>query len=226
MDEDRGLELGAVGAKAVNAAAVEQEILRQVAEAAGDAAGPDPTDLEARQRQLWAVRRELRAVRAAVAALERPPEEDGDQGEDAPAPAPPPLAQGELQAAVMRERLAGLEAQAAELEAALRAAGVVPETHVPEEAVAQALLEARKGKKGRKKASRAAALEEADLFDAAEAVAAGGRGASLVETERDRLIRLVRSPAPAPFFSAPLTPAPPFPPCAGCADPVRPPGRL
>jgi hypothetical protein len=204
MDEDRGLKLDAVGAKAVNAAAVEQEILRQVSEATGDAAGPAPSDTEARQRQLWAVRRELRAVRTAVAAMERPPEEQDDlidQDDDFAPPVPPPLAQGELQQAVMRERLAGLEAQAAELEAALRAAGVAPEEHIPEEAVQQALLEAQKGKKGRKKARKAAVeIEEADLFDAAEAVAAGGRGASLVETERDRLIRLVRNASCAILF--------------------------
>lgn len=143
--------------------------------------------------------------------MERPPEDEAeeiDDGDGFAPPVPPPLAQGELQQAVMRERLAGLEAQAAELEAALRAAGVAPEEHVPEEAVQQALLEAQKGKKGRKKSKKALEeIEEADLFDAAEAVAAGGRGASLVETERDRLIRLVRRAVQLSFS---LTLAHPF----------------
>lgn len=181
----------AVGATGVSAADIEQTILRQVENATQNETA---TDLEAQQQQLWAVRRELRAVRSTLTQMEQPPEEPGEDGEDL---GPKPLAQGELQLAVMRERLAGLEREAAHLERSLAQAGATPVAQIPEEAVQEVLLKSKKGNKGGKKGARVEFdLQEADLFDAAEAAAAAtqGRGASLVETERDRLIRLVGIP--------------------------------
>ena len=179
----------AVGATAVNAAEIEQNILRQVENAAGN---ETVNELEAKQQQLWAVRRELRAVRSTLTQMEQPPEEAENEGEDA---GPKSLAHGELQLAVMRERLVGLEREAAQLERSLAQYGAAPAPQVTEENVQEVLLKNKKGKKGGKKGAGVRfELQEADLFDAAEAAAAAtqGRGASLVETERDRLIRLVR----------------------------------
>jgi hypothetical protein len=179
---DQELEAG-LGATAVNAAALEQHILRE-AQAVVQPAG------DQQRQQLRAVRRELRAVRSALARLEAAAgAEDGEDEGDAPAP----LVRGELQEAVMRQRLSGLEAEQAGLEAALRQAGAAPEAEAPAvpAAAAGADLGAAKGRGGKRQKVQFD-LEEADLFDAAEAVAGRGAGASLVETERDRLIRLVR----------------------------------
>jgi hypothetical protein len=193
-NEEIGLE--EIGATAVNAAAVEQQILRQVEKTAPGAA-EGTNDLETKQEQLWAVRRELRAVRKAIQQMEQPAslqEHENDYDEAGPSTAAP-LAQGELQQAVMRERLAGLERQEATLESSLAAAGIdTTAPDITEAAVQEILLKANKkkgGKKGGKKGRSVQFedLQEDDLFDAA--AAAQGKGASLVETERDRLIRLV-----------------------------------
>jgi hypothetical protein len=195
-NEEIGLE--EVGATAVNAASVEQEILRQVEKAApGVAEGTN--ELETKQEQLWAVRRELRAVHSAVQQLEEPSavsEPDNDDGYDAGPSTAAPLAQGELQQAVMRERLAGLERQAADLENYLAAAGIdITAPDITQEAIQEVLLKQNKKKNNKKGGKKARSvqlqnLQDDDLF-AAAAAATQGRGASLVETERDRLIRLV-----------------------------------
>ena len=202
-DED-AMGLAEMGATAVNAASLEQDILQRVEE--NQPAVPT-TDLEAMQQQLWSVRRELGAVRSTVEMMERPPPPPSEQLDDGVpvtevAAPPPPLVQGELQHAVMKERLSGLEKEAAQLENSLAAAGVAPAPQIPKEAVQEVLLLRNNTKEtggggvsGSKKRRRPEAvefdLEEADLFGAAEAAAARGRGASLIETERDRLIRLV-----------------------------------
>lgn len=193
-NEEIGLE--EVGATAVNAASVEQQILRQVENVAPGAAG-GTNDLEVKQEQLWAVRRELRAVRSAVQKMEQPAQEElVDNVDDDGILIAAPLAQGELQQAVMRERLAGLERQAVDLENSLAAAGVAPAPDITQEAAQEVLLKANKKKNSKKSGNKARSvqfedLQDDDLFDAA--AAAQGRGASLVETERDRLIRLVRT---------------------------------
>jgi len=194
--ENEEIGLDEVGATAVNAASVEQQILRQV-ETAAPGAAEGPNDLETKQEQLWAVRRELRAVRSAVEQMEQPASEEPDNygnNEAGPSTAAP-LAQGELQQAVMRERLAGLERHAATLEGTLAAAGVnTTAPDITQEAVQEVLLKANKKKNSKKAGKKARSvqfenLQDDDLFDAA--AAAQGRGASWVETERDRLIRLV-----------------------------------
>jgi hypothetical protein len=193
-NEEIGLE--EVGATAVNVASIEQQILCQV-ETAAPGAAEGPNDLETKQEQLWAVWRELRAVRSAVQQMQQPaPEEpeNDDYSKAGPSTAAP-LAQGELQQAVMRERLAGLERQAVELENSLAAAGVdTAAPDITQEAVQEVLLKANKKKIHKKSGKQARSvqfenLQDDDLFDAA--AAAQGRGASLIETERDRLIRLV-----------------------------------
>lgn len=190
--ENEEIGLYQVGATAVNAASIEQQILRQV-ENAAPGATEGPNDLEIKQEQLWLVRREIRAVRSAVQQMEQPGSEpDNDDNNEPGPPTAAPLAQGELQQAVMRERLAGLERQAANLENSLAAAGIdTAAPNITEKTVQEALLKANKnGRKGGKKARSVhfENLQDDDLFDAA--AAAQGRGASLVETERDRLIRL------------------------------------
>lgn len=191
--ENEEIGLYQVGATAVNAASIEQQILRQV-ENAAPGATEGPNDLEIKQEQLWLVRREIRAVRSAVQQMEQPGSEpDNDDNNEPGPPTAAPLAQGELQQAVMRERLAGLERQAANLENSLAGAGIdTAAPNITEKTVQEALLKANKnGRKGGKKARSVhfENLQDDDLFDAA--AAAQGRGASLVETERDRLIRLV-----------------------------------
>jgi DNA excision repair protein ERCC-6 len=182
--EATDLELGARGE---DAAALDERIVAAVERrGGGELSGDEPEALAARLR---AVRREARAVRSAV---EPPPAaaepEDGEDGEapaaaaeDAEAPA---LAGGELHRAVMRRRLADLEAQEAALEATLaRAGGAPPARPAPPAAVACPAAKKRRVEKVRFE------LEEADLFDAAEAAAGAAPRAALVETERDRLIR-------------------------------------
>lgn len=220
------------------------------AQAAGDATAPAAagadSDPAALQQQLRAVQRELRTVGAAVEALqeqqeqqERQPAEQLHQaGEGGRAPHVAPGPGDALQQAVMRQRLAGLQAQQQELEDALRGVGVEPSVHAEDApasgstpgqrrpsrgrtafvaqgsgtpadaAQAPAAAEvgaaaggatgggAAKGRgsgKGRKKV-QFAELEEADVFEGSGPPAggdAGGPGGALVETERDRLIRLV-----------------------------------
>jgi DNA excision repair protein ERCC-6 len=189
-NEEIGLE--EVGATAVNAASVEEQILRQVDTTAAEATN----DLQTKQEQLWAVRREVRAVRSAVQQMEQPATEQPEYSDDeAGTSTAAPLAQGELQQAVMRERLAGLEKQAANLENTLAAAGIdTTAPDITQEAVQEVLLKANKKKISKKEGKKARTvqfqnLQDDDLFDAA-AAAQGRGGASLVETERDRLIRL------------------------------------
>ena len=184
-------DLADVGATAVNVATIEQKIIEDAQKhAAGGAEAPQP-DADTLQDQLRAVRREARAVRSAAGRLHPRAPEGAEPDEGAS------LVGGELQQAVMRQRLAGLEAEEATLRAALAAVGQEPEDDAPTEAALQEVLmeEQRKKSKGRKKGQQVQFdLEEADLFDAADAAAAaaqGRGGASLVETERDRLIRLV-----------------------------------
>jgi len=187
-------ELQAIGATAVNAAAIEQQIIKEAAHGEDTVPETAEDDTDELQEQLRAVRRELRAVRAAVDRMQQPEAEAGPR--DA---APAPLAQGELQTAVMKQRLAGLVAREATLQSTLAAAGIQDVPDGPtEEALQDVLLAAQrknsKGKgKGKPPRSAHADLQEDDLFDAAEAAAAAARGrggGSLVETERDRLIRL------------------------------------
>lgn len=121
---------------------------------------------------------------------------------------------GTLQQAVMQQRLADLQARRQQLEEGMRQLGVEPPAAPAPASIAagpsrgkrlasapgkQAAAEpAKKGgaagskrKKGKK--VQFAELEEADLFEDAGAAPGGGDAAAgLVETERDRLIRLVR----------------------------------
>ena len=185
-------------ATAVNAEVLEQQILRLAQGDGGQPPETAPNNALHLRQQLRAVRRELRAVRSTVARLHPVSGDDGQEGEDLEQAGPAPLARGELQHAVMRERLAGLEAEERSLEEALVQAGCTaeaePATEQAQAAPATLPLAggAKAGGAGGGKQHRQEQfddLEEADLFDAVDA--ARGQGGSLVETERDRLIRLV-----------------------------------
>lgn len=235
------------------------------AQAAGEAPAPVAADAgldpAALQQQLRAVQRELHTVSAAVDALQQheqqqeQQEQQGQQGqqpaeqgqqdilEGGRAPLPASHAGNALQQAVMRQRLAGLQAQRQHLEDTLRGLGVEPAAEgsagaLPSGATggqrkpsrgrtafaAQGSSQAggtaqpaaraaamgepggteaggrargRAGGKGRKTV-QFAELEEADMFEEGGAAAggsAGGPEGALVETERDRLIRLVGAAA-------------------------------
>ncbi|PSC71103.1 CHROMATIN REMODELING 8 [Micractinium conductrix] len=219
----------ALGARIEEASAIEAEVLAQ-AQAAGEAPAPDapPSDSDpaALQQQLRAVRREMRTVGSAVEAYQRAQQQGADEaaheadGGELPAAAPAAHAPpgGALQAAVMQQRLAGLTAQAQELEELLqRLDAPLPDEGASAGAAATrgpsrgkntppplpgaaarrpplAPEPGRRGQQGRKgkKAVQFEELDDGDLF-AEDAGAGGGRGgatAGLVETERDRLIRL------------------------------------
>ena len=195
-------DLEAAGATAVNAAALEQQILRHVDGVDPAAAtNQNVSVLETQQQELWAIQREIRTVRATIAAqFESTPQADNNTNDNDATQQQKPnqslsLAQNDLQKALMKERLAGLEKQAVQLEELLTAAGHHPTTQFPDEAaLQQVLIDEHKKKRTATKHNRKKVqqqldtLEEADLFEAADAVA--GRSTSLVETERDRLIRL------------------------------------
>jgi DNA excision repair protein ERCC-6 len=188
----------------------------EVAAAAAGEAEPEPAHLE---QQLHAVRRELRAVRTVVDGLHQQqqgqPPEEAPQEEGAGAPQQDTLAAGAaaaggaLQQAVMAQRLAGLEAQQRQLEEALvragrpplpppappaqggpRGASPGPASRPQGRATGAAGLPPKGGKKGRKKRP-ASELMEVDIFGNGEDDEGHPvEGAALVETERDRLIRL------------------------------------
>lgn len=189
-------ELDAIGAKAVDTANIERQIMHQTGNDAEIAETERPVGAEDMQDQLRAVRRELRTIQTALRRMNR---EDSQGLLSGDGSAPAPLAKGELHEAVMQQRLQGLEAREASLLSALAHAGLEPDEIVPtEEALQNVLLTARKrrGSKAGKDGGAAVQfeLEEDDLFDAASSfmVAAQGKGkGSLIETERDRLIRLV-----------------------------------
>ena len=206
---------------------------QQVGAAPADA--PAGSDAASLQQQLRAVQRELRAVAAAVDGYHQQQEEqqaEGQQqqqqqqqqaGEDAagggqappPPPAPAATAAGALQAAVMQQRLEGLQARKQQLEQSLRELGVEPVAAAPAAgpgpssqqqqrrqgkqqppAKAAAAAGGSRGKKGRGRGAPAD-LAEADIFEGEEGGGGGGAeeaAGGLVETERDRLIRLVRCP--------------------------------
>lgn len=209
----------------------------------------DAADPSSLLQQLAAVRREVRTVAAAVEGFQQQDEEreqqeaeqrggeegGGAQG-DGQAPGPPPGAPGgALQQALMQQRLAGLQAQQQQLEAALQELGVVSAGAVaggsavaePANAAAAAAAGGRGRAPMRGKRQAAAQLPpagpsagsgkqkqkgkqrvqfdlaEADVFEGADAAAGGAAAAAaaggLVETERDRLIRLVRGGALVPL---------------------------
>lgn len=225
---------------ASNRACLPTQALLSQAQQAGAApteAPADAADPSSLLQQLAAVRREARTVAAAVERFQQQAEEreqqaeqgDADGGgqaqEDGQAPGPPAAAPGgALQQALMQQRLAGLQAQQKQLEAALQELGVVSAGAVatggasaePAAAAAAAGGRSRAPMRGKRQAAAplptagpAAGsdkrkgkkqvqfdLAEADIFEGADeaggAAAAAAAAGGLVETERDRLIRLVR----------------------------------
>jgi hypothetical protein len=180
------------GATAVNTADIEAQIAAQAHGVDLNAPATSPEQLE---RQLMAVGRELKALRGTMDAEELAADAvAADEAEDNEARDPAPLVRDSLHQAVMKERIAGLEQKQAALQEALIQAGhpLPTVTQPPVAAVEGARARSggipkRRGKQHKTQKSDVAPLEEEDLFEA-EAVAA----TSLVETERDRLIRMVR----------------------------------
>ncbi|PRW57121.1 CHROMATIN REMODELING 8 [Chlorella sorokiniana] len=232
-------ELDALGVTAVDQATIEARVLAQAqqAGAAPTEAPTDATDPSSLLQQLAAVRREARTVAAAVDRFQQQAEEreqqaaqagaDGDSQapEDGQAPGPAGAAPGgALQQALMQQRLAGLQAQQQQLEAALQELGVVSagataggsadgEPASTDAAAAASGSRSRAPMRGKRQAAAppppagpAAGngkqkskkqvqfdLAEADVFEGADAAggaAAAAAAGGLVETERDRLIRL------------------------------------
>jgi hypothetical protein len=127
------------------------------------------------EREIWAVKSSLQRV-------------DGEEQEEAGL-----LVQDPLQQALMEERLKSLEDEYKSLNSASKQS-LVMSNGVPAAGISLRDLQSQQepqGKSERKRPRTQSTLVEADLFDEARPKR-GGQGGSLIETERDRLIRLVR----------------------------------
>ncbi|KAK9815514.1 hypothetical protein WJX72_004939 [[Myrmecia] bisecta] len=209
--------LDSLGVTAVSTVQVEKNLLAKAEKAAAGKRGAKAkqsadTRQERLQQQLAAVGKELRAVYASLDDLQEP-EPDQDQAEHAEADSEglrltsASLAAADtsrqLQRATVAQRLEDLEAQQERLQVALdaelraaaaEAGGEAPqEPAAPSDNSAEASQDqpaaASKAKRNAKKAQQGSVLlEEDDTLDAELKAAANTGG--LVETERDRLIRL------------------------------------
>ena len=217
MTEEEAKNLSGLGARAVNASSIEEEVIRK--SQGLDATSSKPTNddegnnVRDAQAELRAVRRELRAVSSEASRLrgglspstdanEQPNNEEIDhnihtvlseQNEEGM------LGGGELQQAMLQQRIAGLEAREKKLVSLLESSGADTEVGrdiPPSEQIRELFFNSVKSGKKRNGKNRLAqkigksgglqsSLTDADLFDAMEAA-----GSSLVETERDRLIRI------------------------------------
>ena len=198
--------LADVGARAVNAASIERHVIQQAngsvfREHIGSE--NDPADLEEIQHQLRAVRREIRAVSLETSRLKEiwdgKNAGEGLEGE---------ILGGSLQQAMLEQRLAGLESRQEDLVAALQSVGgtlkegieghpqcskksqKMPERKIVDLVTNKGPQTSTSKRNYRKDEDGDAALVDADLFEEITAGDGASGGPSLVETERDRLIRI------------------------------------
>jgi len=171
--EDKGeLDPQGLGAVAsVQASSIEQKIYQNISKESGcndeDALVDQQERLKGLEREIWALQSALQGEKDG---------QDDDAGQEGGAVTTTmKMMDDPLQQAVMKERLVSLEGEYRELldsgKNEIRAS-----------------TGARAGKRDRERSGK---LIEADLFDDARPKK-GGKGGSLIETERDRLIRLVR----------------------------------
>lgn len=126
------------------------------------------------EREIWAVKSSLQRV-------------DGEEQEETGL-----LVQDPLQQALMEERLKSLEDEYKNLNSVSKQSWVMS-NGAPAAGISSKDLQSQQepqGKSGWKRPRTQSTLVEADLFDEARPKR-GGKGGSLIETERDRLIRLV-----------------------------------
>lgn len=168
MEDKEELDPQGLGAVAsVQASSIEEKIYQNIAKESGFKRDDDLVDqrerLKGLEREIWALQSALHCENDGEA-------DDASQGgENAMKMMDDPLQQ-----AVMKERLASLEGEYNELLNSVKNE-------------VRASTGARAGKRERERSGK---LMEADLFDDARPKK-GGKGGSLIETERDRLIRLV-----------------------------------
>jgi hypothetical protein len=126
------------------------------------------------EREIWAVKSSLQRV-------------DGEEQEETGL-----LVQDPLQQALMEKRLKSLEDEYKNLNSVSKQSWVMS-NGTPAAGISSKDLQSQQepqGKSGWKRPRTQSTLVEADLFDEARPKR-GGKGGSLIETERDRLIRLV-----------------------------------
>ncbi|WPT17739.1 DNA excision repair protein CSB [Picochlorum sp. SENEW3] len=169
--EDKGeLDPQGLGAVAsVQASSIEEKIYQNIAKDSGFKENDE--DVVDQSERLKGLEREIWALKSALQCENDGDADDASQGgENANTMK---MMDDPLQQAVMKERLASLEGEYTELL-----------NSVNNEI--RATTGARAGKRERERSGK---LMEADLFDDARPKR-GGKGGSLIETERDRLIRL------------------------------------
>lgn len=171
--EDKGeLDPQGLGAVAsVQASSIEQKIYQNIAKDSGFK-DEDDEDVVDQSERLKGLEREIWALKSALQCENDGEADDASQGAENANTMK--MMDDPLQQAVMKERLASLEGEYTELL-----------NSVNNEI--RATTGARAGKRERERSGK---LIEADLFDDARPKK-GGKGGSLIETERDRLIRLV-----------------------------------
>lgn len=171
--EDKGeLDPQGLGAVAsVQASSIEQKIYQNIAKDSGFK-DEDDEDVVDQSERLKGLEREIWALKSALQCENDGEADDASQGAENANTMK--MMDDPLQQAVMKERLASLEGEYTELL-----------NSVNNEI--RATTGARAGKRERERSGK---LIEADLFDDARPKK-GGKGGSLIGTERDRLIRLV-----------------------------------